>query len=154
MADEKKPPFIFLPDTDAADRLIHQADAFLLKHRSPPPADDDMPVLTEVVADEDVVPDDDTTTDATIQATDAPAASAPDRMPPDFVEQLIELDAVITHRIDHWLQDQLPTLIDAQVDAIKLKLRDEIHAQMRTTLIAEISRDISDLLDANDPRDR
>lgn len=153
MADDKKPSFIFLPDTDPADRLINKADAFLLKHRSARPVDDDMPVLTEVVGNEEVDPDDDTT-DATIQAPDAPAASAADRMPTDFVEQLIELDAVIAHRIDNWLQNQLPALIDAQVDDIKFKLREEIHAQMRTTLIADISRDISDLLDANDPRDQ
>lgn len=153
MTERGKPLFVFLPDADEADHLLDQADAFLHKHRASLTADDDMPVLTEIVTDEDRTPDDDTG-DVTNLPAAAPNAATPDRLPPDFVEQLIELDAVIMHRIDTWLQNQLPAMIDAQLDSIKLKLREEIHAQMRATLIADISRDISDLLDANDPRDR
>ena len=148
MADGKKAPFVFLPEPDAADRLLDQADAFLHKHRSALTADDDMPVLTEIVNDDGPMPNDDIN-DAAI-----PPPDAHEHLPPDFVEQLIQLDAVIAHRIDDWLQNQLPALIDAKVDGIKRQLRDEIHAQMRATLIADISRDISDVLDANDPRDR
>ena len=147
MADARKPPFVFLPEPEAADRVIDKADALLNKHRTAPPADDDMPVLTEIVADED--------TETTAVSPDpALAEVASENVLPDFIDQLIGLDAMIARHIDTWLVNELPAVLDRELDGFKLRLRDEIHAHMRATLIADISREISDLLDTNDPRDR
>ena len=147
MTKDKKPSLVFLPEPDAADRLIVKADAFLHKHRGAPPADDDMPVLTEIVADED--------TETTAVSPDpALAEVASENVLPDFIDQLIGLDAMIARHIDTWLVNELPAVLDRELEGFKLRLRDELHAHRRATLIADISREISDLLDTNDPRDR
>lgn len=151
---DRRDPFVFLADTDDTDRLIGQADALLHKHRSPAnAAPDDPPVLTEVIEDEDLP-----VLTAAIDA-DAPAsvihtAAVADSIPPNFVEQLIELDALIHRRIDAWLTHELPVVLSAQIDAAKARIRDEIHAHVRSTLLSDISQQISELLDANDPRSR
>lgn len=151
-----KNPFIFLPETESADRVLDQADALLQRHRGTPDPDADLPVLTEVVEDDDIPVLTDTETDtATLPlpleaAVPTPAGDAP----ANYVEQLIELDAIINRRVDEWLQKELPPLLTQVMESVKDGLRDEIHAHMRATLLADISQEISQLLDANDPRAR
>jgi len=150
---ETRDPFIFLPETEEADRLLDQADAFLKRHRQPQALDDDPPMLTEVIDEDDDLP----LLTAVDDGAPAPAthvAASPESVPPDFVEQLIELDALIHRRIDDWLTTELPVVLSAQIDAAKARIRDEIHAHVRSTLISDISNEISQLLDANDPRGR
>lgn len=151
---DRRDPFVFLPESDEADRLIGQADALLHKHRAPAvAAPDDPPVLTEVIEEEDLP-----VLTAAIDADAPPSvihtAAVADSIPPDFVEQLIELDALIQRRVDAWLTHELPVVLSAQIDAAKVRIRDEIHAHVRTTLLSDISQEISELLDANDPRSR
>lgn len=151
---DRRDPFVFLPESDTADRLIDQADALLHKHRAPVSTGaDDPPVLTEVIEDEDL-PVLTTTIDADAPASVIHTAAVADSIPPNFVEQLIELDALIHRRIDAWLTHELPVVLSAQIDAAKARIRDEIHAHVRTTLLSDISQEISELLDANDPRSR
>lgn len=151
---DRRDPFVFLPDSDETDRLIDQADALLHKHRAPAnTAPDDPPILTEVIEDEDLP-----VLTAAID-TEAPpsvihTAATVDSVPPNFVEQLIELDALIHRRIDAWLTNELPVVLSTQIDAAKARIRDEIHAHVRSTLLSDISQEISELLDANDPRSR
>ncbi|QID19738.1 hypothetical protein G3580_06270 [Nitrogeniibacter mangrovi] len=144
-----------MPETEEADRLISQADALLQRHRPGAPAAeaDDLPMLTEVVEDEDMP----VLTSAVDPAHPEPVthtAAVAETVPPDFVEQLIELDAIIHRRVDDWLNNELPAVLSAQIDAAKTRIRDEIHAHVRTTLLSDISQEISELLDANDPRSR
>jgi len=47
---ESRDPFIILPETEEADRLLDKADALLKRHRAPGP-DTDIPVLTEQIED-------------------------------------------------------------------------------------------------------
>ncbi len=151
---DKPDPFVFLPETEEADRLIDQADALLHRHRGGgADVQDDPPMLTEVVEDDDLP----VLTSAVTPEAPEPVthtAASPETVPPDFVEQLIELDAVINRRIDDWLTRELPGVLTAQIDAAKERIRDEIHAHVRTTLLSDISQEISELLDANDPRSR
>ncbi|WP_230971238.1 hypothetical protein [Nitrogeniibacter aestuarii] len=152
MSDQRE-PFIFLPETEEADRLIDQADAFLQRHRHPPMRDDEPPMLTEVVDEDDDLPVL-TSVDDGMPAPSTHVAASPQSVPPDFVEQLIELDALIHRRVDDWLNTELPVVLSAQIDAAKARIRDEIHAHVRSTLLSDISNEISQLLDANDPRSR
>jgi hypothetical protein len=144
-------PFLFLPEADEADRLMDQADALLRKHRgTAPAAGEEPPLLTEVVDEDDDLP----VLTATVDTPPPAPRVAASGVPPDFVEQLIELDALIHRRVDEWLTQELPGVLSAQIDAAKVRIRDEIHAHVRTTLLSDISQEISELLDANDPRRR
>lgn len=165
MSEPREPfTFIFLPDQDAevalpeaeeADRLIDQADALLQRHRTAPaPRDEEPPMLTEVVDEDDDLP---VLTSAVDDGQGEPVTHTPaaaETIPPDFVEQLIELDALIHRRVDAWLNRELPVVLSEQIDAAKARIRDEIHAHVRSTLLSDISQEISELLDANDPRKR
>jgi len=150
---DQREPFVFLPETEEADRLMDQADALLNRHRNPPAPDGDPPTLTDVVDDDDDVPVLTSVDDGAPEPT-THVAAAPESVPPNFVEQLIELDALIHRRVDDWLNKELPGVLSAQIDAAKLRIRDEIHAHVRSTLLSDISHEISQLLDANDPRSR
>ncbi|MCB1959977.1 MAG: hypothetical protein KDE68_05560 [Rhodocyclaceae bacterium] len=141
-------PFIFLPETESADRVLDQADALLQRHRGATDPDGDLPVLTEVVEDANTA-----TQPLPLEVDPAVAAPAGD-VPANYVEQLIELDAIINRRVDAWLHNELPELLDQVMESVKDGLRDEIHAHMRSTLLSDISQEISQLLDANDPRAR
>jgi len=91
--------------------------------------DDDIPVLTGAVLD----------------------APAP---PAGFVEQLIDLDATLNRRIDEWLSNELPQVLAEELEQARNRILNQIHARARATLLADISQEISELLDANDPRNR
>ena len=125
---ESRDPFIILPETEEADRLLDKADALLKRHRAPGP-DTDIPVLTGAVLD----------------------APAP---PAGFVEQLIDLDATLNRRIDEWLSNELPQVLAEELEQARNRILNQIHARARATLLADISQEISELLDANDPRNR
>ena len=84
-------------------------------------------------------------TAATISAP-APAAG--------FVEQLIDLDATLNRRIDEWLHQELPQVLAEELEQARNRILQQIHARARATLLADISQEISHLLDANDPRNR
>ncbi|KAA3651030.1 MAG: hypothetical protein DWQ11_14980 [Proteobacteria bacterium] len=137
---EPTDPFIILPETEAADRLLDKADALLKRHRAPGP-DTEIPVLTEAVEDDDIP-----VLTGAIKETPAPAAG--------FVEQLIDLDATLNRRIDEWLHQELPQVLAEELEQARSRILHQIHARARATLLADISQEISQLLDANDPRNR
>ncbi len=137
---ESKDPFIILPETEEADRLLDKADALLKRHRAPGP-DTDIPVLTEQIEDDDIPV-------LTGAVRDAPAP------PAGFVEQLIDLDATLNRRIDAWLSNELPQVLADELEQARTRILNQIHARARATLLADISQEISELLDANDPRNR
>ena len=137
---ESKDPFIILPETEEADRLLDKADALLKRHRAPGP-DTDIPVLTEQIEDDDIPV-------LTGAVLDAPAP------PAGFVEQLIDLDATLNRRIDEWLSNELPQVLAEELEQARNRILNQIHARARATLLADISQEISELLDANDPRNR
>ncbi|HQU88099.1 MAG TPA: hypothetical protein PK620_13515 [Denitromonas sp.] len=137
---ESRDPFIILPETEEADRLLDKADALLKRHRAPGP-DTDIPVLTEQIEDDDIPV-------LTGAVLDAPAP------PAGFVEQLIDLDATLNRRIDEWLSNELPQVLAEELEQARNRILNQIHARARATLLADISQEISELLDANDPRNR
>lgn len=138
---EPTDPFIILPETEAADRLLDKADALLKRHRAPGP-DTDIPVLTEAIDDDIPV------LTGAIKEAPAPAPAA------GFVEQLIDLDATLNRRIDEWLHQELPQVLAEELEQARNRILQQIHARARATLLADISQEISHLLDANDPRNR
>ncbi|TVT48284.1 MAG: hypothetical protein FHP94_11395 [Denitromonas halophila] len=137
---ESRDPFIILPETEEADRLLDKADALLQRHRAPGP-DTDIPVLTEQVEDDDIP-----VLTGAVREAPAPAAG--------FVEQLIDLDATLNRRIDEWLSNELPQVLADELEQARSRILQQIHARARATLLADISQEISELLDANDPRNR
>lgn len=142
---EPHEPFIILPETEAADRLLDKADALLQRHRAPGP-DTEVPLLTDQVEDDDIP--------VLTGAVAEPAATAPAAPAASFVEQLIELDAILNRRIDEWLSHELPQVLAEEIEQARVRILQQVHARARATLLADISQEISQLLDANDPRNR
>ncbi|MBT0960422.1 CDK5RAP3 family protein [Denitromonas iodatirespirans] len=142
---EPHEPFIILPETEAADRLLDKADALLQRHRAPGP-DTDVPLLTEQVEDDDIP--------VLTGAVPEVAPSPPTPAPASFVEQLIELDAILNRRIDEWMSQELPQVLAEEIEQARMRILQQVRARARATLLADISQEISQLLDANDPRNR
>ena len=139
---ESRDPFIILPETEEADRLIDRADALLKRHRT---SDDDLPVLTEAVDDDIPL----LTGSIDESAPPAPPAVDPAQLQARMVEQLVGLDALIQQRIDRWLAAELPQIFENEFEEARQRILQQVRGRAHATLLADISHDISELLDAN-----
>jgi hypothetical protein len=63
-------------------------------------------------------------------------------------EQLIDLDARISQKLEAWLGDELPQIVATELDGMVERLRMKTLAHMRATLIPELSAKLSEVLDA------
>lgn len=166
----------FSPELNIADDLLDKADALLRRHRADlsaalakpfPPADDgsdddDLPILTEIVSDfGDGLPVLTDSIDA--QAPPAapafvppPAAPAPATSPEAapaaapgvlLAEQLIELDTEIAREIENWLAAELPQIVARELESLGERIRVETLAQLRATLLPDLSARIARRLD-------
>jgi hypothetical protein len=132
-----------------ADDLLSQADALLQRHRgqghrdaeAAAPADDDLPVLTEVVDSEfDTV---------TVTEPDSPAERSP-MAESDLAEHLVALDATISLELERWIATELPPLIARELDSVAERVRVQALAHMRATLLPTLSERIADHLQPRD----
>ena len=164
-------------DLERADDLLGQADALLRRHRGqsdmaahshahtqdPDPAfdDDDLPILTEIVDDLDLPP-----TWSGHKAADAAAASifhtrpapAPAVTTADqaghraavaqhLVEKLVELDTEIARKVADWVAVEFQQVLDRELERLGERVRAEMLAHLRATLLPELSAQVSTLLD-------
>lgn len=131
-------------ELEAADALLDQAEALLQRHRGSASlmtalgddlAADDLPLLTDVV--EDVV-------------VEAPAASPPPQSSAarevDLAEHLVILDGLIAREVEAWLANELPQLLSAELDRLAERLRSQVLAHMRATLLPALAQHISTTL--------
>ncbi|HEX5126849.1 MAG TPA: hypothetical protein VFW00_08915 [Rhodocyclaceae bacterium] len=63
-------------------------------------------------------------------------------------EQLIDFDSYITQALEAWISTELPPLMASEMDGMVERLRLKTLAQMRATLLPELSGKLSALLDA------
>ncbi|WP_018990455.1 hypothetical protein [Aromatoleum toluclasticum] len=139
------------PDDDlkAADLLLGKADALLKRHRSPepqPPApeeeisleDEDIPVLTEVVAQEDLP--------AGLASPRPPQAK---RSASELAEQLISLDTEVSRAVEAWFHAELPQIVARELDRLGASIREKALAHLRASLLPELSAHISRHLEKN-----
>ena len=139
------------PDDDlkAADLLLGKADALLKRHRVPepqPPApeeivsleDEDLPVLTEVVAPEDLPAE-----------LASPRPPHPKRSASELAEQLISLDTEVSRAVEAWFNAELPQIVSRELDRLAANIREQALAHLRATLLPELSAHISRHLEKN-----
>lgn len=129
-----------------ADLLLRKADALLLRrHGIDPPGieDDDLPLVTEVVATERLPQA------AVAVATDAPPPAPSGAAPMDPValaEQLIDVDSAVCREVELWLSRELPGILSRELDALSERIHGEVLAQMRATLLPRLSEKIASRL--------
>ncbi len=63
-----------------------------------------------------------------------------------ILEQLIDLETTISRQIENWFAAELSQLIEHELNQASLRLREQVFAQMRTTLQPKISEQISEHL--------
>ena len=153
-------------DLERADILLDQADALLNRHReaeaadtpSPPfggttAADDDLPLLTEVVdvrsppAASPVAP-----ADLAAEAPPIPADAPPtpaDAPPAAALRATLERE--IAAAVEDWLVDQLPLIVDRQIDLLVERLRAETLDELRHGLAPAIAERVLQRLDPTRP---
>ena len=139
------------PDDDlkAADLLLGKADALLKRHRGAEPRlpepeeevsleDEEIPVLTEVVAPEDLP-----------AGLSVPRPPQPKRPASALAEQLISLDTEIARAVESWFAAELPQLLRRELDKLSARLQEEALAHLRATLLPTLSEHISRSLEKN-----
>jgi len=119
-----------------ADALLRKADALLARGRgdNAPPAskvdDDDLPLVTEII----------------------PGGALPPRLEPEHepdvrvAEQLIDLDTAIKREIEAWLSREMPEIVERELDLLHRRIRAEVVANMRVTLLPRLSDEIASRL--------
>jgi hypothetical protein len=126
--------------------------------------DDDLPILTEVVDESELPPgwseQDSAPLPPAPVAASSPAppqdASPPvestitpeDRIAYLIAERLIELDTRIACSINDWMDNEFPQLLQRELDQLGERLRAEVQAHMRATLLPELSAQISRQMEA------
>lgn len=142
------PPLMPDKDLQEADLLLSKADALLRKHNpaAGSGADDDLPILTDVIDDGGNRSGDDTGQPAAAASTPPPAAlpaAVPQHEAVAIVEQLIGLDTEIARQVEAWFAAELPQLVSRELERMSERLREEALAHMRATLLPAISEHIA-----------
>lgn len=125
--------------------------------------DDDLPILTEIVDDLELPaawpePKPAESAPASIfhpppAATSAPPAATVDpgahraELTQHLAEQLVELDTEIARKVADWVAVELQQVLDRELAQLGARLHAEMLAQLRATLLPDISSRISALLD-------
>lgn len=121
-------------DLREADALLRKADALLSRGRGGHPAaspsfnieDDDLPLVTEIVPIEGLPPE-----------------PEPDTQ---LMEQLIDLDTAIKREIETWLSREMPEIVERELSLLRERIRAEVMANMRVTLLPRLSDEIASRL--------
>lgn len=123
------------------DPLLHRADAFMSRLR--PPAEDDVPVLTEVVE-----------LDSTHADTLPPPAAVATLALPGIDPQALEaaIHAAVARALDNWLDLTLPDVVlrvlDGLADQMILQVSDQARKDLLPWLQASLSQAYADHLNA------
>lgn len=163
-------------DLHTVDVLLTKADALLSRHKKPAMREEeDIPVLTDIDDDTQVemieaeslppfAEDDEDylfkpvpPAEATAPQDEARAQTPDEPSPPventavqadmtPILEQLIDLETTISRQIENWFAAELSQLIEHEFNQTSLRLREQVLAQMRTTLQPKISEQISEHL--------
>lgn len=154
-------------DIERADALLDQADALLNRHRDDEPADtpappfggkavatggdDDLPILTEVV---------EARARPGLAALEPAAAAEPPPATPELPPALLSalspalraaLEREIAAAVEDWLVDQLPLIVDRQIDLLVERLRAETLDELRRGLAPAIAERVLHRLDPARP---
>lgn len=133
-------------DLREADALLRKADALLSRGRgaATPAAfnieDDDLPLITEIIPSSALPP--------------ARPDAVPEREPePDtrITEQLIDLDTAIKREIESWLSREMPEIVERELEQLRKRIRLEVIANMRVTLLPRLSDEIASRLPGAEP---
>lgn len=127
-----------------ADLLLNKADALLRRHRltpiRPDPEEDyaDIPILTDVVEDFDLEP---------------PLLEPPPTLDPatpvesdEMIEHLVSLDTEISRELETWFASEMPQLVSREFERFSERLREEVLAHVRATLLPALSERIAERL--------
>lgn len=115
-------------DLREADALLRKADALLSRGRSGSgmgAEDDDLPLVTEVIPAVGLP-----------RTTEVEADSEPDT---EMTEQLIDLDTAIKREIENWLEREVPEIVQRELELLHDKVRRELMASMRVSLLPRLS---------------
>lgn len=111
-----------------ADALLRKADVLLARGKGTEDKsddDDDLPLVTEIVSPDALPPD---------------AGTEPEPEPnTEIMEQLVDLDTVIKREIETWLSRELPEIVERELDLLHERIRAELTANMRVTLLPRLS---------------
>ncbi len=155
-----------------ADALLRrhrgQSDMEAPRHaQDPEPAfddDDDLPILTEIVDDLDLAQAwpahkaADAATASIFFTPPAPAA-VPAAVPAagqgahraavaqHLAERLVELDTEIARKVADWVAVEFQQVLDRELERLGERVRAEMLAHLRATLLPELSAHVSTLLD-------
>lgn len=114
-------------DLREADALLRKADALLMRGKGVQNFsidDDDLPLVTEI-----------------IPAAALPASGSETEPEPDteMMEQLIDLDTAVKREIETWLSAELPAIVERELNLLRDRIRAEVTANMRVTLLPRLS---------------
>jgi len=112
-------------DLREADALLRKADALLSRGKGAQTLridDDDLPLVTEIVP-----------------ADALPAGVVEPEPDTEMTEQLIDLDTAIQREIETWLAAELPEVIGREVELLRERIRSELTARLRVTLLPRLS---------------
>lgn len=126
-------------DLREADALLRKADALLSRGR--PGAgmgieDDDLPLVTEIIPTVGLPR-------STALEPDAEPEPEPDT---EMTEQLIDLDTAIKREIEAWLTREMPEIVERELELLHGRIRAEVMANMRVTLLPRLSDEIASRL--------
>lgn len=128
-----------------ADRLLAKADALLSRYRKSENtqpeesiSEDDLPIVTDIV-------------DVPLESTLAHPSMKEEEAQ---VERFVELDTAINLAIEKWLADELPALIERELNGLAERLHTETVGHLRATLIPHLSAELAEHLGGKAPLKR
>lgn len=122
-------------DLREADELLRKADALLSRGRPSGVTgveDDDLPLVTEIIPLGGLPPE---------------VEAEPDTQ---VMEQLIDLDTAIKREIEAWLTREMPEIVERELELLHGRIRAEVMANMRVTLLPRLSDEIASRLPGAD----
>ncbi|MBL8443343.1 MAG: hypothetical protein JNK52_04785, partial [Zoogloeaceae bacterium] len=69
----------------------------------------------------------------------------------ETIELLVSLDTEITRELEAWFASEMPQLVSREFDRFSERLREEVMAHVRATLLPTLSERIAERLSRNRP---
>lgn len=106
--------------------VIGQVDALIGRHRTPGATEDDLPILTEVVADDDALP-----------PSSEPA-------PRQESERIAIIRQALARELEAWLDEELPDAVLRVLDGLSDQLIAQVAARARLELLPRLKAALED----------
>src|SRR5690606_32637802 len=122
-------------DLREADELLRKADALLSRGRPSGVTgveDDDLPLVTEIIP---------------LGGLPRELEAAPATQ---VMEQLLDRDTAIKREIEAWLTREMPEIVERELELLHGRIRAEVMANMRVTLLPRLSDEIASRLPGAD----